>query len=112
MKSAQSRAIKYKHTFCLDSEFLLEMWNKQDAKCALTKFPFEFDNKTIYGANPFAPSIDRIDSTKGYEKDNVRLVCVAVNYALNEFGEEIFRKICQSYLEVHDPYKTIGGIEG
>lgn len=98
MKAAQSRSKKYHHTFDLNSEFLLELWNKQEAKCALTKLQFEFENTTKYEANPFAPSIDRIDSAGGYTKDNVRLVCVAVNYALNEFGEGVFKQICEAYL--------------
>src|ERR1019366_3486233 len=98
MQGAKNRAKKYHHIFALDSHFLLELWNNQSAKCALTNIPFEFENNTIHDTNPFAPSIDRINSTGGYTKDNVRLVCVAVNYALNEFGEETFKQICEAYL--------------
>jgi hypothetical protein len=50
--------------------------------------------------NPFAPSIDRINPSIGYTKDNIRLVCASVNFALNEFGEDIFRKICKAYLSL------------
>lgn len=42
------------------------------------------------------PSIDRIDTTRGYTPDNVRLVCAAVNLALNQFGEGIFFRIVTS----------------
>ena len=42
---------------------------------------------------PFAPSLDRIDSSGGYTRDNTRLVCQAVNFALNAFGEDIFREV-------------------
>lgn len=42
---------------------------------------------------PFAPSLDRIDAASGYTRDNVRLVCQAVNFALNAFGEDVFREI-------------------
>ncbi len=45
---------------------------------------------------PFAPSIDRINSEKGYTDGNVRLVCVAVNWALSDWGIEVFEKICSS----------------
>lgn len=65
--------------------------------CALTNIPF--CNKLNYRSNPFRPSLDRIDCKKGYIKDNVRLVCVSVNFCLNEFGEDIFKKVCTAYLE-------------
>lgn len=98
MKAAHSRAKINNLTYNLDTDFLLELWVKQNGKCALTKIEFELINKTNFISNPFAPSIDKINPKQGYTKNNVRLVCVAVNYALNEFGEEIFKQICQAYL--------------
>lgn len=35
-------------------------------------------------SNPFAPSIDRIDSVKGYTKDNIQIVIWAYNVAKSE----------------------------
>jgi len=35
-------------------------------------------------------SIDRIDSTKGYSKDNVQLVCMAANQMKNDLSMEEF----------------------
>ena len=98
-KSAAKRA-KQKHIeYSLSSDFLEELWSKQDGKCALTKIEFQIPQERTGGkASPFAPSIDRIDCSKGYTIENVRLVCVAVNYALNEFGEGVFNQICQAYL--------------
>lgn len=43
--------------------------------------------------HPWAPSIDRIDSRAGYRPDNARLVCVAVNLALADWGEEVFLRM-------------------
>jgi hypothetical protein len=67
-------------------------------KCAITKIKFIFD-KGNTSRRPFSPSIDRINSKLGYTKDNVRLVCVIVNLALNEFGDENFDKMCRAYVE-------------
>lgn len=39
----------------------------------------------------------RIDSKGGYTKDNVRLVCIIVNFALSEFGDLSFDKMCKAY---------------
>lgn len=82
----------------IDKDYLLELFIKQNNKCALTHIEFDLNLYKNKQENPFRPSMDRIDSSKGYTKDNIRLVCVAVNFALNEFGEETFKQICKSYL--------------
>ena len=98
-KRAKIRSKNKKLDFDLSLDFIEAMWHKQNGKCALTGINFILDeNEQNYTSHPFTPSIDRINSNKGYTKDNVRLVCVAVNYALNEFGESIFRQICEAYL--------------
>lgn len=70
----------------------------QNKICSQCKIPFEF-NKTNFIRRPFAPSIDRINAKLGYTKDNVRLVCTIVNMVLNEFGDNIFDKMCRAYVE-------------
>lgn len=42
---------------------------------------------------PFTPSFDRIDSSKGYTADNTRVVCLALNLAMNQWGEENIRRL-------------------
>lgn len=48
---------------------------------------------------PYVVSIDRIDSAKGYEAKNIRLVVSAVNLAMNEWGLEIFDRIAREYVK-------------
>jgi len=43
---------------------------------------------------PSTASLDRIDSTKGYLEGNCRFVALAVNLAMQRWGDEAFRKIC------------------
>lgn len=43
---------------------------------------------------PFAPSIDRIESKKGYTSDNIQIVCQIVNRAKNEYSQEMFDAMC------------------
>lgn len=95
----RSRAKKYGMSFEIDVDFLTELFNNQDNKCALTNIPFEYEKSTENGTHrrPFAPSLDRIDSKGGYTKDNVRLVCIIVNFALSEFGDLSFDKMCKAY---------------
>lgn len=52
--------------------------------CQLTNLPFDFKPIDKTSKNPYAPSIDRINSQKGYTKENCRIVLSAVNDALGE----------------------------
>jgi len=51
--------------------------------CEVTGLPFIYN-----GHSPFTPSIDRIDSSKGYTKDNCRIVCKLYNFAKNIFSDD------------------------
>jgi hypothetical protein len=82
--------------FNLSREFVERLMAQKT--CSLTKIPFDYTLLGNNRSNPFRPSIDRIDNSIGYVEDNVRIVCVAVNFCLNEFGEEVFKNICESYL--------------
>jgi hypothetical protein len=63
-------------------------------RCALTGIKFVTERpKEKFARRPFAASIDRIDSKKGYEVDNCRLVCIAVNLAMNVWGEDVLYMI-------------------
>lgn len=43
-------------------------------------------------------SVDRIDSTKGYSKENVQLVCMAANQMKNDLSMEEFVEMCEAVL--------------
>jgi hypothetical protein len=55
---------------------LVEMFHIQEGKCAVSGVPFTWQRGRIA---PTSISIDRVDNSRGYELDNVRLVCYAVN---------------------------------
>lgn len=65
--------------------------------CELTGMPFEFYSDSNE-QNPYAPSIDRIDSSKGYTPENCRVILWAVNTALCHWGLEIFLPIAQKLI--------------
>ena len=60
-----------------------ELYKKQDGKCALSGRTMTYESKEredkqhIINKNNI--SVDRIDSKKGYIKDNIQLVCAIVN---------------------------------
>lgn len=67
--------------------------------CAVTGIPFVYD----VPGHPLMPSLDRIDSSKGYTADNVRLVCWAVNCAASTWGLEAYLAIAARALGVSNP---------
>ncbi len=69
---------------------------RANGECELTALPWCFDDRPGSFKRPFIPSIDRIDSKKGYTFSNVRLVCAAVNLARHQWDDGVFELIIRS----------------
>jgi hypothetical protein len=61
----------------LTKKDLISIYNKQNGLCAITKIPMTYNR--LSGRTRTNISIDRIDNNKGYEADNIQLVCHIVN---------------------------------
>lgn len=92
--SSEKNAVRRSIHWDLSRQDFFKMVMESKGRCALTGIRFRITREK--GRQPFAPSIDRIDSTKGYTAKNCRLVCVIVNYALNEFGDDVFKEMIYS----------------
>lgn len=67
--------------------------------CELTGYPLDLVLDPVKHRRKFnGPSIDRIDSTKGYTYDNIRVVLNIVNYAMNVYGEDVLREVMSYWL--------------
>lgn len=64
-------------------EDLLDLWEKQQGRCAISKYPMTYPETSL-----FSISVDRIDSGKGYLKENVQLVCQGINFAKNSYSNQ------------------------
>jgi hypothetical protein len=68
---------------------LAAVWEECRGCCAVSGLAFGLQ---IVGCGqakrPFAPSLDRIDRHKPYQRDNVRLVVSIANFAMNAWGDE------------------------
>lgn len=95
-RTAKNRAAWRKVPFELTKEQFEELIIAAGGKCAVSGIPFDFDPPRNGFRRPFAPSLDRINSDLGYTKDNCRLVCVAVNYAMADWGDGVFLRIAAS----------------
>lgn len=64
---------------------ILRKFMEQGYRCAVTGREFELHDTGRH--QPWQPSIDRRDSTLGYQIDNVRITCLIVNMAMGQWGE-------------------------
>lgn len=57
--------------------------------CEVTGLQLDFEDLIGFKKNPFAPSLDRVDSSLGYIHGNVQLVCWFYNHAKYEWSPEV-----------------------
>ena len=96
--AARRRAKAKGVPFNLDVDFLLDLVERQEFRCALTGIEFFAQIDNAASIDPCTPSIDRIEPQKGYVKSNVRVIIYAMNAMLLDWGEDVFIQIANSYL--------------
>lgn len=64
--------------------------------CAATGLPLTWEHDGDTRRNPWAPSIDRIDCSKGYLQDNVRVVCTLYNVARADWPDEAVTTLAEA----------------
>lgn len=71
-------------------------------KCAISglQMTYEMFNGRIFTNI----SIDRKDSNKGYEKDNIQLVCMAVNQMKSDMTNEQLLYFCKQIINNNEHY--------
>ena len=92
--SARRRARAKGIEFGLTEADIIAMAEDADHRCAVSGIPFDYSpllRGDQYSRRPFFPSLDRIVPKGPYTRENVRLVLVAMNIALSDWGEDVFR---------------------
>lgn len=96
--AAKRRAQDKQLPFDLSFEWVLE--RVKTGCCEVTALPFNLEERRTGSMNaPYAPSIDRRDSTRGYTPDNCRMVVWALNMALGQWGDEVFAVVAKAFAE-------------
>lgn len=83
--------------FTITVDYLYNLYNETNGRCALSGEEIEFDkNKQIRYQNL---SIDRIDSNKGYEIGNIQLVDKRINMMKGTLSNDEFIDLCKKIVE-------------
>ena len=73
----------------LESEDLIDLWQRQKGRCALTNVIMTH-HRDGGGSKAFNASVDRINPEVGYLKENLQLVCYAVNMLKGSLAPDEF----------------------
>lgn len=87
IRSKKSNISPDKLEFNIDEEYIKEIWEKQNGRCYYTGIEFNTNDKYSN------PSIDRIDSSKGYIKGNICICTSIVNKAKSDLSINEFKKM-------------------
>ncbi|MDP1873706.1 hypothetical protein [Phenylobacterium sp.] len=115
LKNARARCKANGAEISLTEEDVVAMLERQGWRCAVSGIPFDLDatgpNRKAF-RRPYRPSIDRIASRGPYSVSNVRIVCVAVNVALNEWGDHVLSRIAHGVVaqETAREHRTENGL--
>lgn len=94
-RRTKKQAIKRGVEFELNIEDVWDLYERQQARCALSGVPIYFDQDTA------TASLDRIDSDIGYRVDNIQWVHKDVNRMKSDYKQDYFLHICSLIASKH-----------
>jgi hypothetical protein len=82
--------------FNIDIDYIMNLLEKQNGKCALTGWDMEFTRSGVKGdGNPYGCTMDRINSDLGYIKGNIQLACWWPNKVKSNMSNREFIRMCK-----------------
>lgn len=94
LADSKTRANKKGIDHNIDHAFIKQLLMQSGNRCPITKQKFVFESK-----HPFNFSVDRIDSNKGYTRDNVWIVSTWANRAKSDLSFDDFVNACKMVVE-------------
>lgn len=85
--------------FTISKEYLWDLFEKQNRKCALTGLDIFFTEKTQTKGYRKTASLDRIDNSKGYIEGNLQWVHKDINLIKRNLTEEQLLFYCEKIIE-------------
>lgn len=103
LDGAKRRAIKKNIPFDLDLEFIRKLWDEQRGLCKVSKLPMTY---TLDSGRTFSNvSIDQINPSLGYTRDNIQLVCMSINQLKSDFDMNTVLLICSNVVKNYENVK-------
>lgn len=95
--AARSRALSKNIPFTITKEYLVDLWNEQEGKCAVSGIPmtYEIDNGRIFTN----VSVDQKNPGQGYTNENTQLICQAVNQLKSDWDMDTVLYICKQIVD-------------
>ena len=100
LRDARGHAKKKGIAFDLSKNDILELLAKQKNKCALSGIDFKVE---MY-------SLDKINPSGNYTKDNIQLLTISVNRMKSNFSQDIFVMLCKSIAEHYGLEPRLGDL--
>ena len=88
-RDAKRHAISHKREFNITLEYLQDILILQKNKCALTGIDFDEN---------VPPSLDRINSSKGYIIGNIQLIQIKINIMKSNLDQNHFMELCKQVI--------------
>ena len=98
LHDAKSRSRIKNLEFNITLEYLESIY-PDDSLCPLLNIPLDWDSPPKH---PSTPSIDRIDSSKGYIKGNVQWVSWRANQLMRDATPDELLMVAQNYKKIYD----------
>jgi len=111
LSSIKQNAIKRNLCFTVSEEFLWDLFLKQNRRCSLSGELLVFTKGSYPSGSrsETTASLDRIDSSKGYEEGNVTWVHKDLNRMKWELSREVFLEWCRKCVKEEDGKKGGSG---
>lgn len=93
--NSERRAQEDHRAFRLTPADLAYVIARANGRCEVSGIPLRERQAGERKRHEHSPSIDRIDSTKGYIPGNIRVVCLIANFAMNTWGEDALKTLAE-----------------
>lgn len=101
MSRSKNRSIKKNIPFDLDLNYMVDLFDKQNGKCYYTNIQL---NLASNACRHDSFTIDRLDSRRGYTKDNIVFSSYCVNSMKGTMNEVEFKEYLKTVLPLLDQY--------